>query len=140
MWRIVPGSILAAVVVGLVVTGCAGSGKPALKATFSRDDAIARAMMLARGAQPEISGALEGPRNPQAELLTLGEANHRVFGQAQLAPGESPDQAVWLVTLEGAWRDESSRPTGIPTPVLWHHYYVIIDANTGEFLSSTAGP
>lgn len=109
------------------------SATPTLQAAFSRQQAIDAAITQARGDQ--INAPQEDPHDPQAELMTVADAYQRLAMQAYSAPGQSQAEAVWLVTLQGSWSSGASTPA---EP--YHHYWVILDANTGALVTYTVGP
>ena len=98
------------------------------------------ALKISSMAQPEISGALTQPENIQAELTTLAIATKRLMGSDSVGAGYSPDVIVWLITMDGTWTDEFPRPTDMPTPEPYHHYGVILNASTGEHISTSTHP
>ncbi|HKZ79068.1 MAG TPA: hypothetical protein VI793_19205 [Anaerolineales bacterium] len=107
---------------------------------ISQQEAIDIALEISSMSQPEISGALTKPENIQAELTTLIVATKRLMGSDSIGAGYSPDMMVWLITMDGTWTDEFPRPTDIPTPEPYHHYGVILNASTGEHISTSARP
>ncbi len=123
-----------------ILVSCSGQQTCTSGPVMTRQEAIDFAIRAASSAQPEISGALVEPRNPQAEQMTLLEATKRVTGNESLAPGEDPAVLVWVVTVEGLWADESPRPTGVPPPGPYHSYTIVLNACTREFILGSAHP
>jgi hypothetical protein len=113
---------------------------PTLKATLSQAEAIRMGLAVAKVGAPEISGALEEPRSPQSELMTLGDAYRRIQWSETFPADQSPDRAVWLVSLEGTWQNAFPRPTDAPTPMQYHHFRMALDANTRDLIALKVGP
>lgn len=142
LWSFAFGGLIA-----LALIACAGRAAaptPTLRAVISQADAIARGLDYSRSGFPELSGALEGPFNPHAELMTLAEAYVRLDISPSNAQGDSARQPVWLVTLDGTWRSEAQAP-GAPDSAsqsapLLHHYLLIVDATSGEVTTTTVRP
>jgi hypothetical protein len=86
---------------------------------------------------PEIRVLSVDEESPQAELMRLKEAFAR-FSSGSIPSNVSEAALVWAVLVEGRWQDAFPRPTGAPTPVESGHFFVIIDADTGEiYLAGT---
>ncbi len=128
----------------LLLAGCSVAGMeqptPGVRTGISQQAAIDRALGIALIPQPEINAAQTQTQNAQAELTTLGPAMERLIGSDSLPSGFQPDRLVWLVTMEGTWTDGFPRPADLPTPEPYHHYTVILDANTGAVISVSARP
>ena len=105
---------------------------PSLQAAFSQQQAVDAAVAQAKGDPFDVSQ--EAPHDPQAELLTQADAYHRLSMEADAAPGQAQGGAVWLVTLQGTWQ------SGGATLETYHHYWVILDANSGALVTYTVGP
>lgn len=112
-----------------------GQAAPAPTMTVLNEaDAINAAMEIATVAQPEIEAPEAPLSTSKAELLdrTIATQQLRDMGAGHDLPASAP--LVWLVTLDGTWRNGFPIPTGQPTPLPYHHYLIVLDAFTGERL------
>ena len=72
-------------------------------------------------------------RSSSSDRTTVGEASHRLgFRAASDYVGD--DREIWLIRIHGAyvpsfWSPNSQAPT-------LDHYYVVIDATTGQVLGT----
>ncbi len=128
----------------LLLAGCATAGGeqriPTPVPVISWQAAIDIALRISSESHPEMSGALTKPENIRAELTTLVTATQRLTGSDNVGTGYNPDMVVWLVTMDGTWTDEFPRPTDMPAPEPYHHYGVILNASSGEYISISARP
>jgi hypothetical protein len=99
-----------------------------------------RALQIASLSRPELSGAQVPPTHVQAAQMTLAAAVKQLTGRDDVAAGYDPSMMVWVVTMEGIWTDEFSRPTALPSPEPYRHYTVILNARTGEEIEAAARP
>jgi hypothetical protein len=111
-----------------------------INSSISKQEAIDTAIEIASMSRPEISGAQITPYNIILERMTLAKAVKHINSSNGVAAGYDPDMTVWFVQMEGIWSDEFPRPQGFPTPVPYHHYAVILDANTGLDIEVSASP
>ncbi len=107
---------------------------------INREVAIDIALKISSTSHPEMSGALTKPEDIHAELTTLAMATQRLTGSDDVGAGYSPDMAVWLVTMDVTRTDEFPRQTDVPAPEPYRHYGVILDARSGESISTSARP
>lgn len=107
---------------------------------ISEEEAIDAALEIAMMTQPELSSSQEEPSNIIAEQLTLGEAVKKVNEKNEPAVGYDSNMIVWLVSMDGIWLDEFPKPGDFPTPMPYHHYFVILDAKTGQTIETAALP
>ncbi len=111
---------------------------------LTEQQAIEMAIKYALAPQPEISGSKVPPTNTQAQLMTFFDANKLVSGSDRLAPGDDPNQMVWVVSMDGLWTNEMPRrftpspnsPTDVPT----RHFTFVLDAKTGAFMQAGGQP
>ncbi len=96
---------------------------------ISEEQAILNAIQACNpgyGLQP-----MEPPTETKAELTTLGKAGGYPFS--------NPERPVWVVTMKGRWLlvgGPAPDPTSISEPSYWNVCVMIIDAQTGESLST----
>lgn len=126
----------------LLAIGCSAFNRtvPTPTTRISQERAIEIAINFARVGGPEIEVLPATPSNPRAELMTHLEAMKRYLQADSVPVGQDPDKLVWVVTMDGLWRDAFPRPTEAPTPELLFHYIVVLDAETGGHFASGATP
>lgn len=126
----------------LLAIGCDAVNRyiPTPATRISRDRAIEIALKMAKSGGPEIEVLPATPSNPRAELMTHLEAMKRYLHADSVPVGQDPDQLVWVVTMDGLWRDAYPRPTEAPTPELFFHYIIVLDAETGGHYATGATP
>ncbi|HLO30746.1 MAG TPA: hypothetical protein VK249_16490 [Anaerolineales bacterium] len=107
---------------------------------ISEQEAIDIALKLAAMSRPEMSGSLVAPSNVQAEQMRLAEAIKRISKNSDAPAGYTPDNLVWLVTMDGLWLDEFGSPTDSATQEPYHHFITILDAKSGLEIESAAHP
>ncbi len=111
---------------------------------LTEQQAIAMAIKYALVAQPEISGSKVPPTNTHAQLMSFFDANKLVSGSDRLAPGDDPDQMVWVVSMDGLWTIEMPRQftpiPSSPTDVPIRHFTFVLDAKTGAFMGAGGHP
>jgi len=110
---------------------------------ISREEAIAIALRIARGPQPELSGVLTEPTNVQPERIRLIDALRRLDETTELGAGPyDKETMVWLVTMEGTWMSEFPHQPGAPEPEQepYRHYAIILDATSGSVIMVSARP
>lgn len=103
-------------------------------------EAIEAARRIAAESRPEMSGSQIAVDNIHAERMRFVEAVARLSDETRLVAMTDPGLAVWLVTLDGEWLDEFPRPTDAPTPEPYRHMTIILDAQTGHEITSSARP
>lgn len=104
----------------------------------------ARTSVAAGG--PELVATDVPITNLAAERMTLSEAEKRIWGKQTSPSGQEMDRSVWLVTMDGLWHagmaipngDLTPDPNSDPNPL--HHFFVIVDATTGEVVESAGKP
>jgi len=124
-----------------LLTGC----KSTIKATatyISEQKAIDMALELAASSRPEISGAQVVPSNISAKQMTLNEALKRINKGDAVPDSYDPQLPVWFVTMDGLWLGEMSVPGAAltPQPAPYHHFAVIMDAQTGLEIEDSISP
>jgi hypothetical protein len=136
VWRVLAGFMLLSLVA--CSTFDSQQATPTISTSISQQKAIASALEIASHGGVEINGTLVEPTNVRAESTTFGNAMERFTGSAEVPVGENPDTPVWLVTMEGLWTGGFPMPTDTPTAEPYHHFVVVLDANTGglRFLSA----
>ena len=107
---------------------------------ITKQEAIDTALEVASTSWPEISGPQEQPSNIQAEQMALQEALKKINNHNQPPNGYDSDTIVWLITMDGLWLDEMEAPGVALTPAPYHHYAIIIDAETGSQIQSSYLP
>ena len=118
----------------LLFSGCSKASNKGI----SEQKAIDAALKSASMSRPEMSGSQVTPSNVHADQMTLGEAVKRIDENDDVAARYSPDMLVWLVTMDGIWLDEFPRPTGLPTPEPYRHFFMILDEKSGLEIESAA--
>jgi len=126
-------AIVVFVTASLIIGFLALRHKVNQKVLIGREQAIQNAVQAcpAHGLQP-----VEQPTEFQTELTTYEKASNYLTNPLD---AEKP---VWVVTMKGRWllvggpplAFDPSNPT--PEPVYWDECTIIIDAETGESLSS----
>jgi hypothetical protein len=113
-------------------------------ANISELDARGIALKIASNGQLHLSGALEGPSNIRAEMITLSTAKQRGAGDVGGDDTYPSDMMVWLVTMDGKWTIAGGPPTPegmvVATPQPFHHLSMILDAVSGKQISISAHP
>jgi hypothetical protein len=127
------------VILGLLIVSCTSFNRitpsPTPTGLLSEREAIDAAMSLAISNQPEINATQVKPTNINAKQSTLNKAFQEILSNSELPPGYSPTAPVWIITMEGQWREGFPFPTGASTPEPYHHFYVILDAKSGTEIS-----
>lgn len=113
-------------------------------AFISQQTAIEIATKQASIGDGHISGAAEPLKNIQATLIpiTTAQAQLESSGWVGNLP-ETADVMVWVITMDGAWTLEGGpAPPLTPQPTIssprFTHYLVILNAQTGKVLFTTA--
>jgi hypothetical protein len=121
------------------------TGMPASQGTsawgdeyLQEQEAAQLALETASSPRPGLSAADGAPSISHMDWLPFAEALLRLTGSSQAPAGADPEKFVWLVEMQGTWKDLSPPPSGQPTQY-YSCYAVILDAKTGETLSVSAG-
>jgi hypothetical protein len=130
---------LFAIFIVLLLSGCSQESNTSNEG-IRKQEAIDSALKSVSMSRPEMSGSQVTPSNVHAEQMTLGEAVKRIDKNNSVAAGYSPDMLVWFVTMDSIWLDEFPRPTDLPTPEPYRHFFIIIDAKSGAEIESAARP
>ncbi len=105
---------------------------------INQQEAITRALQIANSYRGSgfVQGQMGEPRHIQADVVKFSDAAKRPaqgpICQLPLPEG-NPTKKVWLIRIEGDWA-----VGGVPFPkatspaVVWQHYWIVLDANTGE--------
>lgn len=72
--------------------------------------------------------------------MSLEDAVKQIDPENGVAARYDPNMKVWFVTMEGLWTDEFPRSEGLPRPLPYHHYVVILDAKTGLGIEISVSP
>lgn len=118
-----------------LLCACAAQETP-----ISREQAIQRARDLATINQPEIEATIVPLTNIRAERMKLEDAFKRVMNNDGMTTGQDAQRLVWLVTMDGEWRNVPPMPIGTSTQTALKRFTLIIDATTGDTLGSTFTP
>ncbi len=138
--RLIPLLLLAILLSGCAVPALPGA--PVATATpklLTRQQAIAIAVQSASASRPEVSPALAAPSNIQAERMSLAQAI-RLTKDREIRCAQCASVPVWYVTMDALWEDQASAPGVTVTPGYYHHATIILDAVTGNELSSSLRP
>ena len=130
------------ITLGLLIIGCTGLKKIVPTATLAgllnESEAIEAALRMATINQPEIEVTQVKPTNIQARQTTLAQAFQENLPGSTLPLEYAPSAPVWVITMEGEWKDGFPLPTGTNTPEPYHHFFVILDAKSGSEISLEA--
>lgn len=107
---------------------------------ISQQDAIQRALGVASTNQPELEPTGVQPTNLRAERMTFLAAAKRVWNADAVPGGQDPNLVVWVVTMDGEWRNAFPMPTDTPPQRPLRHFSFIVDAMTGDLLGSAGTP
>ena len=100
--------------------------------------AVGIALNIASQPQPELNLTLATPTVISSELMTLREALQRATDSDSVPSGMEPGSPVWFVTLRGEWVSAFPRPTREATQEPYRHMSIVIDAESGDMLFSSA--
>lgn len=127
------------ITLGLLIVGCTSLKmivpSPTLAGLLNERRAIDAVLRMATMDQPEIEVTLVKPTNIQAKQTTLAKAFQETLPDSTLPLEYSPSAPVWVITMEGEWKEGFPFPTGTNTPEPYHHFYVILDAKSGSAIS-----
>lgn len=138
---LVPGRMFARLMPALLLlSACSpwmGTGKATPAVSITSEEAVAIVVQIASRPQIELSPGATSPVVLTAELISLDDALRRAGGGDSVPAGMSADTPVWLVELLGEWRSAFPRPAN-GEEESYNHLWMIIDANSGEFVFSSA--
>ena len=92
---------------------------------------VQQAMDLAKNYCAQIHSQQEAPRNILAGLITC-----KAVTFPDICNQQPDDLRVWFITMDGSWLHWGPPPeSGTPTPIVFKHCNVVINAQTGEMIS-----
>jgi hypothetical protein len=100
---------------------------------LTRPQAVALALDIAGGPQPEIAQGSATASVVSASLVPLDEAMLISTGETA-RPSDRRISPVWLVTLSGEWSSAFPRAVSGATETPYHHMRVVLDARSEELL------
>lgn len=127
------------IISGIVIVSCTSidqtTPSPTLTGLLTEREAIDAAIRLATSNQPEINVTQVNPTNIMTKQSTLDKAFQEILSTSTIPPKYSPTTPVWIIIMEGQWKEGFPFPTGVSTPGSYDHFYVILDAKSGSTIS-----
>jgi len=115
------------------------SQEPPASSALSEEAARQRAIEVAAMGGPEIEAAEAAPQIRAITRTTWQEAQ---AGEGDLPSisGREPTLEVWVVELAGEWSGGMPAPEITPTPARFTSAVIVLDARTGETITTIYRP